>query len=394
MMMTDPGRILLVGWRNLHSATGEWQLIANRAAAVYEATGIRTEAAVFVNMKKHRDKPQVTHPAGLQVQIVDATLNRIPIAYLETIQWLRARRERTRAVVFSGLPSYPLVRLVSKWGIPVFGDVHGAYEEMKEFGRHVKPVNYALVRICNLWEASATRQLTARLVVSRALAEHSRRMHGNVPCVVIPCGVKSVCENSLELRQIWRERHGWQGKTVWVYCGGLSVWQWVDRVIAQFSEYTPGGDNVLWLITPDTALCHEKCLAAGIPRERFRSETLLPDEIQERLPAGDIGFLLRDDNVTNHVAFPNKFAQYVNAGLLTVLTRGLSEPATLSMEYGASIVLDSPWTSLSMQPWQTILSEALARREGGMSAFHASCHTLVKDHLVYSRTARPLIDAL
>jgi len=50
MMMTDPGRILLVGWRNLHSATGEWQLIANRAAAVYEATGIRTEAAVFVNM--------------------------------------------------------------------------------------------------------------------------------------------------------------------------------------------------------------------------------------------------------------------------------------------------------------------------------------------------------
>jgi hypothetical protein len=272
--------------------------------------------------------------------------------------------------------------------------MHGAYEEMAEYGRYPKAMNYALAQVCNRWEASITHRLSARLVVSLALGEHSRRLHGDAPYIVIPCGVKDVCTNALELRNYWRERYRWQGKTVWTYCGGLSPWQWVDRVITQFAEYPNGDDAVLWLITPDAGASSAKCISAGIPPERFCCETLLPDEIGKRLPAGDLGFILREDNVTNRVAFPNKFAQYVNAGLLTVLTKGLAEPAALLKHYGVSIMLDSPLTSLADRSWRNVLADAVGKRTEQLESFHLSCHTLVRDHLTYERAIQPLVNML
>jgi len=148
---------------------------------------------------------------------------------------------------------------------------------------------------------------------------------------------------------------------------------------------------MLWLITPNTREARKRCLAAGIRPEMFCCETLTPAQVEERLPAGDIGFLLRDDNVTNRVAFPNKFAQYINAGLLTILTKGLVEPSDLSTRYGVSIVLDSPSTPLAQQPWRGFLFGALERRAGKLEAFHNTCHDLVRNHLMYSRTIQPLI---
>ena len=349
---------------------------------------------MFVNMKKHGAKPPVIHPEGLEVHILEVSWRRVPLAYLEMKRWLLARRAGTRAIIFSGVPSYLLVPFVGRWGVPIFGDVHGAYEEMAEYGQYPKAMNATLVRLFNRWEASVTPHLTARLVVSHALREHSRRMHGDVPYFVIPCGVKEVCDNVMERRRAWRERLGWQGKTVWTYCGGLSPWQLVDRVIDQFTEYQGGDGDLLWMITPDADKAKAKCLASGIRNERFRCETLSPSEVEERLAAGDIGFLLRDDNVTNRVAFPNKFAQYVNAGLLTVLTKGLAEPAALSTRYGVSVVLDSPTASLAEQPWREALFGALRRRAAKLDAFHAACHELVRNHLLYSRTIQPLIDKI
>ena len=94
------------------------------------------------------------------------------------------------------------------------------------------------------------------------------------------------------------------------------------------------------------------------------------------------------------VAFPNKFAEYVNAGLITVLTQRLAEPTALSLSYGVSLVLDSPWTSLAASFWRDALLEALTRRNSSLHAFYAACHDLVRDHLMYSRNIRPLIDKI
>ena len=43
------------------------------------------------------------------------------------------------------------------------------------------------------------------------------------------------------------------------------------------------------------------------------------EEMLEALCAFDFGFLLRNDSITNFVAFPNKYSEYINARLSIVV---------------------------------------------------------------------------
>ena len=46
------------------------------------------------------------------------------------------------------------------------------------------------------------------------------------------------------------------------------------------------------------------------------------------MTAGDFAFLLRDDYITNKVAYPNKLLEYVSAGLKVITTPFIEDVAT------------------------------------------------------------------
>jgi hypothetical protein len=63
-------------------------------------------------------------------------------------------------------------------------------------------------------------------------------------------------------------------------------------------------------------------------------------EVTAALSACDIGLLLREDISTNHNAFPNKFAEYVAAGLFLVTSPGLRDPAEFVVRHRLGVLLD------------------------------------------------------
>ena len=58
-------------------------------------------------------------------------------------------------------------------------------------------------------------------------------------------------------------------------------------------------------------------------------EHLKPDTYCKSLCGCDIGYILRDYNETNRVAFPNKFSDYLISGLIVALNNALPEPMRL-----------------------------------------------------------------
>ena len=58
------------------------------------------------------------------------------------------------------------------------------------------------------------------------------------------------------------------------------------------------------------------------------------------LCAGDYAFLLRDDYVTNNVAYPNKFLEYVSCGLKIIATPYVHDVADQIRKFNLGVIYD------------------------------------------------------
>ena len=57
------------------------------------------------------------------------------------------------------------------------------------------------------------------------------------------------------------------------------------------------------------------------------------EELQKALNAGDFAFMLRHDCVTNNVAFPNKFLEYIQSGMKIIATPYVHDIASQIKQY-------------------------------------------------------------
>ena len=73
----------------------------------------------------------------------------------------------------------------------------------------------------------------------------------------------------------------------------------------------------------------DELLKESFPKANYYAGLVSHNQIFEYLSACDVGMLIRDDNFTNRVAFPNKFSDYINAGLSIVISPSLREPTRL-----------------------------------------------------------------
>ena len=60
-------------------------------------------------------------------------------------------------------------------------------------------------------------------------------------------------------------------------------------------------------------------------RDRIWSGYVSYKDINDYLNAADFGLLLREDTPTNNVASPTKFAEYLMAGLPTLISQGVGD---------------------------------------------------------------------
>lgn len=182
-------------------------------------------------------------------------------------------------------------------------------------------------------ERQAVQQADLRIAVSRALVAHWQQRYAYVGDrhVVVPCTLGT---SHVEPPEVGRVP---DGRVTLVYSGSTAGWQsfeLLEHALGRSLEEQPALE-LLFLSRQDA---NNIRLAKRFP-ERVRIVWLQPEAVAEALAEADHGVLLRERTVTNQVASPTKFAEYLAAGLRVVVSEHIGDLSDLVREADLGVVL-------------------------------------------------------
>ena len=255
--------ILFVTNRNIINTCGELRLIKNRAVALQREYGVETDFLVF-----RSDKCQ-KHP---QEEIgANSTLGKYlykdknVFSFLQ--QWRafkkqvfqRVKDNEYDAVVLSGNLAFRLAKQLKKKypNTRLVFDVHGAIEELIEFGGKGKlsrMIKRTLFYVLKSIERKHMKYADGLFVVSNALKDYLIKEYkiDGKEFFLVPCA-----QNRYELdkaqkqenRAKYREKYGIESnEKLFIYSGGLSPWQCVEESVALFKEIQSVEENCKLLL--------------------------------------------------------------------------------------------------------------------------------------------------
>lgn len=216
-------------------------------------------------------------------------------------------------------------------------DARGAYAAEWEEYRIVD--DDRLIEQAKEAERRALQECDLSLAVSHALVEWWQERYGPVlaPHVVVPCTLPR--ENPAPPLTYVAARTKWgygPADVVLVYAGSLAGWQSLaalNTLLAPLLEQQPAV-KLLFLSRPDPVI---EALATRFSGRVQRIWTG-PEEVPALLAACDHGLLLREASITNRVASPVKFAEYLHAGLPLLISPQIGDCSALVQQEQAGAV--------------------------------------------------------
>lgn len=198
--------------------------------------------------------------------------------------------------------------------------------EWKEYDVQVDP---SWKNEIDILERDAVLKSDVRLAVTHHLVEYWRKTYGydSSKHVVIPCTLNSVFTKAYpDERKVLeiRTQQGYNTNDIVIaYSGSTAGWQSFRLAQPVLRHYLSLGKQYKALfLSPDEPNIRE--LSAEFPGQVKRawvSHTDVPGVLQ----ACDLGILVRDQSVTNRVASPTKFAEYLAAGLPVAISANLGD---------------------------------------------------------------------
>jgi glycosyltransferase involved in cell wall biosynthesis len=244
-------------------------------------------------------------------------------------------------VIISGNLVFPLISIVKKTkpNIPVIADIHGTIDELIEFkGKNLRTnlLRNMFYRYAVFVGKKELPKFDGYFAVSTALKRHVQDKF-NVTSdnfFIIPCGTNINCIDvnlSAENRAKYRQRYGISDdETVFIYSGGVSPWQCIEESVNLYDKIKSTGKF------GKTRLCIFSGQLSAI--EHFKRKDIIvgslsSNEVAGVLNMGDFAFMLRGDYMTNRVAYPNKFLEYVAGGLQVIATNYVEDVRDQIIEY-------------------------------------------------------------
>lgn len=344
-------KILFITTRNVLNTSGELRLIKNRTKVLYEKWGIITDFIVLASEKKvQKSNEEIGYSSSITKVILD---HKNPISILKTRRYVESEIEKYlendnyKCVILSGIGTftfYKKIKAISE--IPIFADMHSTKEELVEFfnrGFLKTLYNKVLYKYVNYSERKYLPKLSGALVVSNALAKYQESEYNltNFKQYIIPCAIDDYLID-MDLREkkrnVYREKYNiQQDEILFIYSGGVSPWQCIDKSIDLFYKLkgiTP--HKIKMLILSHQINVIEKMTKGN---KDIILDSVPANEVKDVLLAGDYAFLLRDNFVTNNVAYPNKFLEYVQSGMKIITTPYVYDIAEQLKGYGLGTII-------------------------------------------------------
>ena len=143
------------------------------------------------------------------------------------------------------------------------------------------------------------------------------------------------------LRKNIRESLLVQNRLVILYSGGISGWQPINEIIELFLRLKKIYPEVFLLFITKEKLLIRKKLEDRLNSDDWQLLSASYNDIGKYYAASDIGLLLRKRRLTNTVASPIKFSEYLCAGLPVILTKGVGDTENYIEKFGVGEVLES-----------------------------------------------------
>ncbi|MCK4343634.1 MAG: glycosyltransferase [Phycisphaerae bacterium] len=230
--------------------------------------------------------------------------------------------------------------------------------------------------------------------VSHRLAEHLRQvglLKRDLPRSVIGCCVDTErFYYDPALRAQRREEFGLADKFVVCYCGSMARYQRPDAIAEAFAALRNGmPDAHLLAVTREAQALLDHLERLGVGSEHITVRAAAHDQVASYLMAGDVGMLLREDVITNHVASPVKFAEYLRCGLPVILTPYIGDlPALVAREKVGQTVSFPVRAAEVLQAAQAIR----ARHESSGDEYRQHCSRVAAEQLSWSGQIGKLIE--
>ncbi|MBP7809848.1 MAG: hypothetical protein KA163_11185 [Bacteroidia bacterium] len=183
-----------------------------------------------------------------------------------------------------------------------------------------------------------------RLTVSNALVNYwiKEFNYNSDKHIVVPCTLSADFNfefPSIEKIKFLRKEIGFSDSdVVIVYSGSSAGWQSFSLVEKMLTKVFEQNANVklLWL----TNHLNENSGFVKQFKNRIKTAWVKPEEVKNYLLAGDYGLLYRENSVTNQVASPVKFAEYLTCGLSVIISENLGDYSEFVKKNNCGIVGD------------------------------------------------------
>lgn len=195
------------------------------------------------------------------------------------------------------------------------------------------------------WERSAVNDSDYRIAVSNKLTAYwkTRYNYTGLQYVVIPCTLNSgftALPATAESRTAGRAELGFDADDiVLAYSGSTAGWQsfsllrnYLGALLGQHIRI-----KILFLSPEDPNITQLEKEYPGRVKRAWVKHHAVP----ATLAACDYGILIREDSVTNEVASPTKFAEYLSAGLPVLASAHIGDYSAFIREHNCGTILSS-----------------------------------------------------
>ncbi len=218
---------------------------------------------------------------------------------------------------------------IKKMGIvkKVIFDARGAY--WAELNEYTVVNDKSVVNKIKEVEKQVLLESDFRLSVSNALVNYWREEYNfdSKDHVTIPCTLSSDFifdfPSEQKIKENKKELGYSENDIVLVYSGSSAGWQSFELVDDLLLGIFKANANVkLVMLTNNIDKNFKIFKQFG---ERIKALWVKPDEVKKYLLAGDYGILFRENTITNKVASPVKFAEYLSGGLNIIISESIGD---------------------------------------------------------------------